>query len=144
MADPINALAPVPQNQNMLTRAWSMIADPFILQKELNNRATQEYGWKSRINGPGDAFRHLVGTALLAKKHGSPYAEFVTSLHESPYLPFFGALGHSKEDREMDLYNNRLGLELATQAKDYDDLVRMAKEYIATGRAKTIAPKAEK
>jgi hypothetical protein len=139
MPPPINALAP--ENLNMLSRAWSMVTDPFTIQKQVNQQAIKEYGWKERVNGRGDAFRHLVGTAMLAQKHGAPYAEFVTTLHENPYLPFVGALYHSKEDREMDLYNNRLGLELATQAKDYDDLLKMARQYIDTGKARTLPAK---
>jgi hypothetical protein len=136
---PVNALAP--QNQNMLSKAWAMVSDPFTIQRDIAKQAVQEYGWKERVNGRGDAFRHLVGTALLAQKHGAPYAEFVTSLHENPYVPFVGAMGHPEEDRKMDLYNNQLGLELAAQAKDYGDLVRLAKEYIDQGKAKMLPAK---
>jgi hypothetical protein len=125
-----------PQNQNMLTRAWSMVTDPFTISRDVGQQAVKEYGWKERLSGKGDAFRHLVGTAMLAQKHGAPYAQFVTSLHENPYIPFIGAVGHSKEDRDMDLYNNQLGLELATQAANYDDLVRLARQYIDTGKAR--------
>jgi len=38
----------------------------------------------------------------------------------------------------MDLYNNRVSLELAAKAKNYDELLNLARQYIDTGKAKTM------
>ena len=39
----------------------------------------------------------------------------------------------TKEEKEMDLFNNKLGLQIGQQSKSYEDTVRLAKEAIARG-----------
>ena len=142
MAEPINALIPpnplgAEAPQNALARGWAMLTDPFTLQKALIRQSTDLYGWKDRVGGKADAFRHLMGTALLAQRHGEPYAKFITDLHENRWLPWIGGATQSEKDREMDLYNNQIGLNLAKQAQSYEDLWSLAKQYVDTGKTKT-------
>ena len=153
MPQPKNALAPrVAESLNMLgepSRSYfnprtylQMLTDPFRVGDVAFDEADARYDIKGTTGGKNDAFRHIVGTALLAQRRGEPYAKFITNLHESEILPGgLGARGHPKEQVDMDLYNNQLGLEIARKAKDYDDLIRLATEYVNTNKARTVRPK---
>ena len=152
MPQPKNALAPNSAPVNMLgesSRSFldprtylQMFTDPFDVADVAYQEANTRYDKKGMIGGKNDAFRHLVGTALLAQRRGEPYAKFITNLHETEILPGgYGARGHSKEQVDMDLYNNQLGLDIARKAKSYDDLIRLATEYVNTNKAQTLRPK---
>ena len=153
MPQPKNALAPnVAESLNRLgepSRSYfdlrtygQMFTDPFRVAETANEEANMRYDKKGVIGGKNDAFRHLVGTALLAQRRGEPYAKFITNLHEKEILPgAYGARGHSKEQVDMDLYNNQLGLEIARKAKDYDDLIRLATEYVNANKVQTVNPR---
>lgn len=52
-------------------------------------------------NGPGDAFRHCYWNALMTREQGAELAEQFATAHESGGGPVL--------EREMDLYNNRVG-----------------------------------
>jgi hypothetical protein len=57
----------------------------------------------SRLNGPGDAFRHCYWAALLTRDLGSNNARDFTDAHEM--LP-----GNPRGEREMDHHNNTQGI----------------------------------
>jgi hypothetical protein len=121
---------------------FSKVTDPFTLQDLAVKGALQEFGPGEDVGGQGDAFRHLIASAILAKRQGPGYAKFVTNAHESQ-IPGIGSPAQAVEDREMDLHNNQLGIALATQAKDYPDLVRKARQHIDSGTAKTVYTRAQ-
>ena len=131
-----NALAPDIKPSNSLL---GYLTEPFIVNKQATDAAMQAYPLKEQVDMRGDAFRHLVGSALLAKRKGVPYAEFITGLHEAKWLPVIGGMGNSPAETQMDTYNNTLGIDIAKKAKSYDDIVNLAKQYIETNRAKTMA-----
>jgi hypothetical protein len=121
---------------------FSKLTDPFTLQDLAVKQAVDEYGYGEDVGGKGDALRHLLASAILAKRQGPGYADFVTTAHESK-IPGIGSPAQAPEDREMDLHNNYLGRQLATQATSYPDLVRKAKQHIDSGSAKTVYTRAK-
>jgi hypothetical protein len=153
MPQPKNALAPnaeppvnmldAPSRSFFDPRTYAqMFMDPFDVSTVAYKEANARYDKKGMVGGKNDAFRHLVGTALLAQRRGEPYAKFITNLHETEILPGgYGARGHSKEQVDMDLYNNQIGLEIARKAKDYNDLIRLASEYVNTNKTRTLVPR---
>lgn len=150
MPAPKNALAPTPVNElapasrGLLNwRTYTqMLTDPFDVAEQAFKESDARYSKKGTTGGQNDAFRHILGTAVLAQRRGEPYAKFVTNLHESELLPGgLGARDHPKEQVDMDLYNNQLGLEIARQAKDYNDLIRLAQQYVNSGKARTVTPR---
>lgn len=120
---------------------FSKVMDPFSLEKLGAQAAIKEYGIGEDVGGKGDALRHLLASAVLAKRHSPEYSSFITGLHEAP-IPVIGSLAQAPEDKAMDLHNNALGIQLAKEAKDYPDLVRKAKANIDSGTAKTVYERA--
>lgn len=116
---------------------FSKLTDPFTLNNITNDTAANMYQGNGMVGGQTDALRHILASAVLARRYGPGYAKTITDLHESR-LPFLGSMTQKPEDQEMDLYNNQLGIQLGQQATDYNDLVRKAQEYIAKGKARTI------
>ena len=97
------------------------------------------YGDTSKVNigGEADAYRHLLWTAEMARKTNPTIAKGISDYHEKVTLPF-GLLGsahplQTKEEKEMDLYNNQLGIQIGGQSKSYEDTMRLAQEAIARG-----------
>ena len=95
------------------------------------------YGTSKNIGNEADAYRHLLWTAEMSRKTNPTIAKGISDYHEKVTLPF-GLLGsahplQSKEEKEMDLFNNKLGLQIGQQSKSYEDTVRLAKEAIARG-----------
>lgn len=92
--------------------------------------------------GRGDAMRHLVWQALMAKQYGNTLANAAGQYHE---LPLGAALRAADFDqtpveKAQDLYNNALGREIASKAKNIEDIYTLAKQYVETGRAKFLTP----
>jgi hypothetical protein len=75
---------------------------------------------------------------MLAKRQGNKYAETVGKLHES-MLPVIGAPpGQTPEEKDMDTFNNVLGLEISGKAKTDEDIFRMAREYVDAGKVRRL------
>jgi Domain of unknown function (DUF6973) len=75
---------------------------------------------KSLHNGRGDAARHLYAGCRLAEELGPDAARDILRAHEddSGYEPFGknkGETGNPCCEKLMDLYNNEIGITLATQ-----------------------------
>lgn len=127
----------LPEMFNNQPGMFSKITDPFTLKDLAIDKAIDVYGRGEDVGGKGDALRHILASAILAKRQGPGYANLITGIHESQ-LPFVGSLSQAPEDREMDLHNNALGIKLAKEAKDYNDLMIKAKQHIDSGTAKTV------
>ena len=119
---------------------WNMLSDPFTVKKAATSTANTELGEESLSGGQTDALRHLLGAATLAKRQGPDYASRVLNLHENPNIPFLGGYGQRDVERQMDLHNNALGMEISQKAKNYDEALQMAKQYIATKKVKLAPP----
>lgn len=65
-----------------------------------------------QYNGKGDAYRHALWNALGAAKLGSATMEQLTSAHEEK--PFTYPYHYMEKD--MDLYNNNIGINLGNQS----------------------------
>lgn len=64
-----------------------------------------------RLNGKGDAFRHAYWNALATLSLGVHTTKLLTTKHEdvTPYYTF------SYKEKEMDLFNNQIGRDIAIQ-----------------------------
>ena len=89
-----------------------------------------------KVGGDQDAFRHLVWQANLQREMPL-VAKLIGNAHESR-IPFIGSMGQGEAERDMDLYNNALGRKIADQAFSYDDVNRIAEEYVKQKRVKTV------
>ena len=121
---------------------FSKATDPFALKDLANDIAVSEYGLGESSGGKGDALRHLLASAIMAKRHGDTYAEVIGNLHESP-LPWVGAPAQAPEDRDMDLKNNELGRKLAKSSTSYVDMVNQARRMIDNGSAQLVYDRAK-
>ncbi len=66
------------------------------------------------LNGPGDAFRHCFWSSMLARDLGFQNALQFTTAHES-------SAGNPADQREMDLWNNAIGLGIGQRLATADD-----------------------
>ena len=116
----------------------SALSDPFTIKKPASWAAYNEFGDRGEVGGDTDALRHLLGAATLARRQGPTYAQLALDWHENPNIPQFlgGGYGQRAGDRAMDVHNNKLGLEIAQKAKNYDDALSMAKRYVKEGKIK--------
>ena len=87
---------------------------------------------KSELGGEADAMRHLLFSSQLAQKYGETPAKIVSYLHE------YTSPTQSEAQREMDLANDALGREIARSAKDDKQLIKLARKYVESGRAKML------
>lgn len=115
----------------------SKFREPFKVRDDATTLAFGVYGTQAP-GGKADAFRHIYGTGLLAKRQGEPYAKTISQLHESPYIPIWGAMGQSEHERVMDVANNYAGLNIARTARTEAELVQRAKDYVDSGQAMTL------
>lgn len=110
-------------------REGTNISDSNSIIKE----AAKRYPSGSGIGDEADAWRHLVWTAEMTRKYGPKFAELVGKWHEIP-MPFgFGgtaALTQTKEEKEMDLYNNAIGIDIGKKAKSLEEIKQMATDAI--------------
>ena len=73
--------------------------------------SVEAYGTGKNIGNEADAYRHLLWTAEMSRKTNPTIAKGISDYHEKVTLPF-GLLGaahplQSKEEKEMDLFNNK-------------------------------------
>lgn len=117
---------------------FSKITDPFSLDRLVTQEARQLHGIGEDVGGKGDAYRHLLASAILTKRHGPWYAELIGNMHEWP-VPGIGAgFNPHPQDTAMDLHNNALGRQIGNEAKNYADIKRKAQANIDSGTAKTV------
>lgn len=108
--------------------------------------AEATYPAKEQWQGKGDAFRHLIWQALVAKGMNSTAANLAGQWHElnlgdelRPYT-HTAASDQTPVEKAQDLYNNALGREIASKAKNIEDIYRLAKEYVDSSKAKFLTP----
>lgn len=116
---------------NQLKDYWDTLKG----QQYIDEAVTSYEG--NNTGGLPDAYRHLLWTAEMTRKLGPEVARTVSNYHENTTIPF-GLLGgasplQSDEERQMDLYNNALGIQIGQNSQSYEDTMRLAKEAIARG-----------
>jgi hypothetical protein len=121
----------------------SVFSDPSKIKDLATMVADQELGGEHTSGGKTDALRHLLGAAALGKRQPA-LAETMLNWHENPNVFQFlgGGYGQRDVERQMDLHNNALGLEIAKKAKNYDEALHMAKQYVREGKVKLAPPEA--
>jgi hypothetical protein len=87
-----------------------------------------------QLDGRGDAMRHMLLQAQIAKKYGRTPAEIASYIHENWLTG-----GQSDEEQAMDEANDALGMDIGSRAKDKADMAYQALQAIKSGQAKTIA-----
>lgn len=103
------------------------------------NAAGKSYGVKEEHEARGDALRHMVWQAEMAKNMSPGTAEMLGNIHENKWIPGVGAAFDQPEsEKQMDLYNNKLGREIGMKAKDSAEILQMAKKYIDLGKAQYV------
>ena len=100
------------------------------------------YPLTEQWQGRGDAFRHIVWQAMMAKKYGHLPAYLAGEYHELPLGKGWKAADPDQSDleREQDLYNNKLGREIASRSETIEDIYRLSKEAVDTGKARYLTP----
>lgn len=111
----------------------------------------QSYGIAEEHNARGDALRHIVWQALLAKSYNPEFAKGLGDWHELPLPRWMGAAGipvpqwmggagsgPQKQESSMDQYNNAIGRDIATKANSIEDIYKLAREAVDTGKAQYI------
>ena len=119
------------------SKPWISWMDPTQISIPAKQTADEIYG-RERSGGRTDALRHLLGAAVLTKRQGPESATAMLNWHENPKIlnMLGGGYGQPQAERLMDLHNNTLGMHIGTQAKTYDELVRMAQQFVDEGRVR--------
>jgi hypothetical protein len=108
---------------------------------DIPQRAEREsvaaYGIKESGGGKADAMRHLMYQADLTRKFNPMTASAISKLYE------LSSPGQTDAEEAMDKFNDALGREIGQQAKDEQDVVRLAREYVDKNKAR-ILPKEER
>jgi hypothetical protein len=99
------------------------------------NNAESVYPSKEQSTKERDAYRHILWQAMTANQFGQPTANVLGNMHES-YIPLVGAPLQPSDQREMDLYNNKLGVQLGLRVKTLPEMMAEAKKIVDTGKAK--------
>ncbi len=92
-----------------------------------------------RVNGPADAYRHIVWVGEMTRRFGPGVAGGIADLHEwqgqaSAYIR--EATGEARDPindsaaTAMDRRNNLLGVSIGESARSFDDVLQMAREVI--------------
>jgi hypothetical protein len=100
--------------------------------REWEQEKVREGLWSqaSLQSGLGDAARHAYLACLLTGKFGADFAKGILDAHEEDSSLMFGFgtanAGNRCCDKLMDLYNNRIGIELASQPGECEGKVLKA------------------
>ncbi len=92
---------------------------------------TKHFGRNGR-NDKSDAFRHCYWSALLARDIGHSGAFHFTTAHESSTL-------NSRDERNMDLHNNKVGLAIGASGGSDEHLSHLCMAALSGGRLKILA-----
>jgi hypothetical protein len=96
-----------------------------VRQWELDKVKAGLWDRASLQSGLGDAARHAYLACILTGRFGEAFAKGLLNAHEEDSTVMFGfgvpAKGNRCCDKVMDLYNNRIGMELAGQPGDCEE-----------------------
>lgn len=94
-----------------------------------HNNAISQFPEKAQASKERDAYRHLLWLGMMTQKYGEKHARMAGNLHESR-IPFVGSPFQSNLEKDMDLYNNELGIQLGKSTKSLEELMQKAKEMV--------------
>lgn len=107
-----------------------------IVAARVAYREAQASNLPGLVNGPADAYRHMVWVGEMTRRFGPEIAWGVAEANEV-WGKVRSRSGDSssterkesfRNERSMDRQNNRIGLEIGMQARTFDDVVRMARQ----------------
>lgn len=116
-----------------IIRDWYNKPGYFDMKAKAEDPGNKLYGSKGTVLGASDAYRHIVGQALYARKFGEPIAGAMGKFHEMQFSEQDQQL--YKEESDMDRHNNAIGLRIARDAKTEEDVYKMAEEAIKNKEA---------
>lgn len=116
-----------------IIRDWYSKPGYFDMKRVAEKPGNELYGSKGTVMGASDAYRHIVGQALYARKFGETIAGAMGNFNEWKFSEQDRDV--YKEESEMDRKNNAIGLEIARKAKTEEDVYRMAQEAIKNKEA---------
>ncbi len=91
-------------------------------------RAAQELELPGIVNGPGDAFRHILWAAELTRRFGPDAALRLLNQHEKNEEH---SAGWAQQAEDMDKHNNAVGIRIGQTAHDYPDAPQQVQAIIA-------------
>lgn len=83
-------------------------------------------------NGPADAYRHSLASAIVAYTLSPRCVDWVTAVMERD--------GRGGAARAMDAHNNRLGARIGARAGSWADMQRAVREAVARGEVDARSP----
>jgi hypothetical protein len=116
-----------------IIRDWYSMPGYFDMKQKAEIPGNKLYGSKGTVLGASDAYRHIVGQALYARKFGETIASAMGKLHEYQFSEQDKEL--YKQESDMDRHNNAIGLRIAREAKTEEDVYRLAQEAIKNKEA---------
>jgi hypothetical protein len=112
---------------------WFKKPGYFDMKTVAEKPGNELYGPEGTVLGASDAYRHIVGSALYARKFGDFIAKNLGDYNEWKLSEQDRDV--YKEESEMDRINNAIGLDIAKKAKTEEDVYRLAKEAIEKKKA---------
>jgi len=92
-----------------------------------------------------DAARHMLAAAALSKKVGPDVAAFLGKVHERTSNPesFFSmfGIGKPRDDYELDVHNNKLGVDLASRTTSQADLEKLVRAMALQAQTRKVEGK---
>lgn len=83
-------------------------------------------------NGPKDAYRHTLASAIVAYTGSPRWVEWTTAVMEND--------GHGDVSRAMDAHNNRLGARIGAEANSWSDMRAAVVDAVANGAVQADDP----
>ncbi len=78
-------------------------------------------------NGPRDAYRHILASAIVSYTIGDWAVNIVTNITEEP----------DKLSSKMDIHNNKIGKKIGRQMNSFFDIEPMVKQAVLNGEVNT-------
>jgi hypothetical protein len=111
---------------------------------EFANAEATASGLPGHVNGPQDAYRHLVGVGELARRLGGVQASVLAEYNEQVSRHAMIRAEQSgrsvppantRESRAMDRHNNRLAVGIGMTARSPEDVIQRARTAIERAQA---------
>ena len=96
-------------------------------------RSEERYSSESLHNGNGDAFRHALWNSLMKHEIGQAMAKAWGDAHENE-----ADLKNPAIEKEMDLFNNRVGLDIMVQSDTADQCIDRVLSHVRNGNMRRI------
>lgn len=103
-------------------------------KKFAEEESIKAYGKETQHNGKADAMRHILFSALNSQNLTETGAKAVSFLHEHTEF------NQPKSEMNMDFFNDAIGREIARRAKSKEDMVKLAKEAVDSGKVQLLSP----